>query len=188
MQLHHVVYILLSPFIIVLCLTVYIYESLIFNNEDRVEKDETLEAILSLCQALLPITACWFLYGAYGISASGIVSENLTFWAEEIDSQTLFPKIVPLVIYLQAYHWVVFAVPVELLWWNLYASFCERVFGELVPSLVLQWNSSVYQDLPFDSTPIRVLEVLPSSGSDPIKCNLTTVKLSTADYEALSYA
>lgn len=148
-----------SPILATICLAIFIYEYVLQNNQERVERPGIGNKVFDVTFMLISFP---FVFPAIIVSFSASLG---TF----VRTLLLLPFF-----------------PVLILWWVLQWCIWDPLFQQIVPFIYRKWNSSAYQPLP--EAHIRVIELLPGSPRDHIKIMLFPVRLDGETFEALSYS
>ena len=151
-----------SPISAIICLAVFLYEYVVQNNQERIERPGIGNSVL---------VAALFIPG-FLFTLPAMITDSLG----------------PLGTFVRTLLQLPFSI-VFFLWTALEWCIWDPLFQRIVPLIYLKWNSSAYQ--PLQESQIRVIKLLPGSPPDYVRIRLFAVNLDGLDeepFEAISYS
>ena len=158
---------LLSPFLALSCIVVFLYERVILNDQECIEYHSRISRLYER------VTMGAHLIGTFPLELLG-----------------------PLRAFIDIFLFSFYLMPVMGICLAFRAWISEPLFLRLVPSLYDFWNSRTYERLEEDKAPtnlnadsrqIRVAQILPGALAHEMKVKISAVDYDTATYDALSY-
>ena len=148
-----------SPILAIICLAIFLYEYVLQNNQERIERPGIGNQIFDVALTLISCVSTF----------PAIVTDGMGPLGTFVRTSLTLP-------------WHI----VLALWYVLQSCIWDPLFQQIVPFIYMKWNSSAYQPLP--EAQIRVIELLPGSPRDDIRVRLFPARLDEETFEALSYS
>ena len=149
----------LSPILAIICLAIFLYEYVVQNDQERIERPGIGNQVFDVALMLISFT----------FTLPAMITDFLGPVGTLVRTLLTLP----------------FSILLSL-WWVLEQYVWNHLFQRIVPFIYVKWNSSAYQ--PLQEAQIRVIELLPGSPRDNIRIRLFAISLDEEIFEALSYS